>query len=284
MKTNTFLITLLILLFFSCTKNDAVPVKTETEAKTIMNVPYGNDAQQQMDIYLPANRSTSQTKVLVLVHGGGWAGGSKEDFNGELASIKNTFPDYAIFNINYRLYANNNNKFPTQEKDVQAAIEFIYSKRPDYAISDKFVLLGASAGGHLVQLQAYKHPSPVKPKAVVTFFGPTDLTALYQSNPLLALILLAPPLGGTPDQVPAIYQEGSPINYITAQAPPTIILQGAQDPIVPKAQADILQAKLQNVNVPNQLVLYPGAGHGWSGADLQDSYTKISAFLALHVK
>lgn len=281
---NKLFIIAFITFLFSCTKNDLVPVKTETEAKTMMNVAYGNDPQQQMDIYLPANRSTSGTKVLVLVHGGGWAGGNKEDFNGELVNIKSSFPDYAIFNINYRLYANGSNKFPAQEKDMQTAIEFIYSKRSEYVTSDKFVLLGASAGGHLVQLQAYKHPSPVKPKAVITFFGPSDLTALYNSNPLLALFLLAPQVGGTPDQVPVIYQEASPVNYITAQAPPTIILQGGKDLIVPKAQADLLQAKLQNLNVPNQLVLYPNAEHGWSGNDMQDSYAKISAFLALHVK
>lgn len=280
---NKFFIIASLLFLFSCTKNAEEPV-IETEAKTLMDVSYGTDTRHKMDIYLPANRSTAQTKVLILVHGGGWAGGDKADFNALLPDIKDAAQGYAIFNITYRLYADGNNKFPAQEQDIKKAVEFIFSKRTEYAVSDKFVLLGASAGGHLVQLQAYKYNSPVRPKAVVTFFGPTDLTAAYNSNPLGGFLLLFPVLGGTPDQQPDLYWQSSPLNHITAQSPPTIILQGGQDPIVSKAQADLLQAKLQSMNVPNQLVLYPNAGHGWDGEDLKDSFVKISAFLATHVK
>ena len=56
-------------------------------------------------------------------------------------------------------------------------------------ISDKFVLLGASAGGHLSLLHAYKYTTPVKIKAVVDFFGPTDLVDMY-NNPAS---IFAPP-------------------------------------------------------------------------------------------
>lgn len=145
----------------SC-KKDHVPDQRE--------VSYGNDPQQKMDVYLPADRSESSTKVLILVHGGAWVEGDKADFNSFIQAIQQRLPDYAIFNINYRLVKNGSNLFPAQEEDLKKAIEFVYSKRSEYHISDKFVYLGASAGAHLALLVGFKYTSPVRPKAVVWFF------------------------------------------------------------------------------------------------------------------
>ena len=64
-------------------------------AETRMNVSYGADAGQKIDIYLPAGRTTN-TKVIVLVHGGGWSGGSRANFNYFIPVLKNEFPDHAI--------------------------------------------------------------------------------------------------------------------------------------------------------------------------------------------
>jgi len=248
------------------------------------NVSYGSDSQQKMDIYLPADRSTTNTKVLVLIHGGGWSGGDKSDFDAGIASIQQQLPGYAIFNINYRLVTGAGaNRFPTQEQDVKAALEFIYARRSEYQISDKFVLLGASAGGHLALLQGYKYTSPVKPKAIVDFFGPTDMTALYNTN-ITAGVLIAFAIGATPASNASLYQQSSPITYVSAQSPPTIILQGGVDDLVPPSQSTSLQAKLNTAGVPNQYVFYPSEGHGWAGANLTDSYLKIAAFLTTHVQ
>ena len=110
-----------------------------------------------------------------------WNSGDKSDFNPYVDSLKKREPSYAIFNVNYRL-ANTPDLFPAQEQDIKAAIEFIYNKRTEYHISDKFVLIGASAGAHLALLQGYKYSFPVKPKAIIDFFGPTDLIEMY-NNP-----------------------------------------------------------------------------------------------------
>ncbi|MEP6747995.1 MAG: alpha/beta hydrolase [Bacteroidota bacterium] len=252
-------------------------------ADSLINVSYGTDAHQKMDIYLPANRSVTSTKVLFLIHGGGWNEGDKADFTASVAGMQTSLPDYAFININYRLVVNNQNLFPTQENDVKAAVDFIFTKRNEYLISDKWAFLGASAGGHLALLQAYKYASPVKPKAVISFFGPTDLTSLYNSNnPLIALLLLGV-TGTMPSLNPTLYQQSSPINFVTAQSPPTILLQGGADPLVPVSQPAELTAKLNSLGVANQYVFYPTEGHGWTGLNLLDSYTKIIAFLQLHV-
>ncbi|MBK8496196.1 MAG: alpha/beta hydrolase [Chitinophagaceae bacterium] len=113
--------------------------------KTTLNVAYGTDPLQKMDIYLPANRSVATTKVIILIHGGAWISGDKSEFNPAIIdSLKNRVPDYAIFNINYRLGAlPTTNVFPTQELDVKAAVEFIFGNRASYLVSDKFVLMGS---------------------------------------------------------------------------------------------------------------------------------------------
>jgi acetyl esterase/lipase len=252
-------------------------------AQTFLNTSYGPDAQQKMDIYLPAGRSTTTTKVMILVHGGGWNAGDKTDFNAFIDSLKKREPSYAIFNINYRL-AIAPNLFPVQEMDVKTAIEFIYNKRNEYHISDKFVLLGASAGGHLSLLHAYKYASPVKIKAVVDFFGPTELVSLYNNppNPLIPLLLFSV-TGGTPASHAAMYQQSSPVNFINNQSPPTIILQGGLDIVVSPLQSELLKTTLQSNAVVHQYVFYPAEGHGWTGANLADSFNQIQQFLRLHV-
>jgi acetyl esterase/lipase len=270
------------LIIASCQKDPAM--EEANSAKTELNVAYASDPQQKMDIYLPAGRSTATTKVIILIHGGGWNQGDKADFNIYVDTLKKRLPGYAIFNINYRLATGTANFFPSQELDVKAAIDFIYNKRTEYKISDKFVLLGASAGGHLSLLHAYKYSSPVKIKAVVDFFGPTDLTALYTNppNPLIPALLIQV-TGGTPTTHAAIYQQSNPLNFITAQSPPTIILHGGVDIVVPFSQSVLLDTKLQQEGVTHQYVFYPTENHGWVGANLVDSFDKITAFLNANV-
>jgi acetyl esterase/lipase len=261
--------------------NNNNPAVTE---QTYLNVAYGTDALQKMDVYLPAGRNTSATKVMILIHGGGWSNGDKTDFNAYVDTLKKRQPDYAIFNINYRLATVAGNLFPTQENDVKAAFDFIVSKTNEYKVSQKIVLLGASAGGHLALLQGYKYSSPVKPKAIIDFFGPTDIVDLYNHPPDPSfLVILQILLAGTPTSNATLYQQSSPINFVNAQSPPTLILQGGVDPLVPVAQSASLDTKLQTMGVVHQYVFYPTEAHGWLGANLTHSFNTIQAFLAANV-
>ena len=277
----TLISILLLSLFFSSCKKDE---DTEQDMPvTMLNVSYGTNAQQKMDVYLPASRNTTSTKVIIMIHGGGWNTGDKADFNEYVDSLKKREPSYAIFNINYRL-ANTTDLFPAQEQDVKAAIEFINSKRQEYQLSGKFVLIGASAGGHLALLQGYKYNTPVKPKAIIDFFGPTDLVTLYNNppNPLVQPTLLAV-TGGTPTTNNTLYTQSSPINFVSSQSPPTMILHGGIDIVVSPSQSVSLDTKLFISGVTHQYVFYPAEGHGWVGANLTDSFNKILAFLAANV-
>ncbi|MEO6612214.1 MAG: alpha/beta hydrolase [Chitinophagaceae bacterium] len=277
---NGLLVLCMTVVLISCKKENGTVAE-----QTQLNTAYAADPAQKMDIYLPAGRNSSSTKVMILVHGGGWSTGDKTDFNSYVDTLKKRLPGYAIFNINYRLATGAPNLFPAQENDVKAAIEFIYNKRADYAISDKFVLLGASAGAHLSLLHAYKYNTPVKIKAVVDLFGPTDLVDMY-NNPAS---IFAPPsavaavVGATPLSNPTLYFQSGPINFVTAQSPPTIILQGGMDILVSPSQSATLNNKLQAMGVIHQYVFYPTENHGWTGANLVDSFDKIQLFLAANV-
>jgi acetyl esterase/lipase len=285
MQKNTFIYLFALLLFVSCKKKDAQLAGDDLSvAKTTLNVSYGSDPRNIMDVYLPTNRSTATTPVMILIHGGGWVEGSKNDLDGYLEVLKRNGPEYAVFNINYRLAGNGQNLFPAQELDVKKCIEFIYSKRSEYNISDKFVLLGASAGGHLALLHAYKYTTPVKVKAVVSFFGPTDLTAFYNNPPNIFIpITLQNVTGTTPLLNPLLYQNSSSVSFVSTTSCPTLLLQGGNDPLVPASQAELLKAKLAAAGVPHQYVLYPTGGHGdWDAATYADAFIKIDAFLSIH--
>jgi acetyl esterase/lipase len=272
-------------LFTSCQKGagTAQAATDYTIAETKLNVSYGNDSMQRMDIYLPAGRSEIATKAVVLIHGGGWNAGSKNDFAFYIDTLRKRFPDYAIFNLDYRL-ATSNTIFPTQEMDVKSAIDFIAANASNYGVNkNEMALLGASAGAHLALLQAYKY-NDVKIKAVIDFFGPTDLTVMY-NEPWHSMIpyLLQMLTGTTPSANPKIYQQSSPAYFVTTQTAPTLILQGGSDQIVDPSQSRLLKDKLEKAGVDHELVIYPRERHGWYGANLTDSFNRIEAFLKKHV-
>ncbi len=290
MKFTSLILSVLIsgTLLTGCDKTDTAPQNLPAETKS--NVAYGTDAQQKMDVYLPANRTAAETKVVVMIHGGGWVEGDKADFTPFVDTLKKRFPGWAIINMNYRLGDNtvtpNRNLFPTQEMDVKAAFEFIDANRNAYQISNKVVVLGASAGGHLSLLQGYKYNSPIKVKAIVNFFGPSDMAAMYNDP----ASIFAPPasiaqlFGGTPATKADLYFQSSPINFITPQSPPTITLQGGVDILVKPTQQTALHQVLNSKNVVNELVVYPTENHGWTGPNLVNSFDRIQAFVNANVQ
>ena len=120
---------------------------------------------------------------------------------------------------------------------------------------------------------------------MVDFFGPTNLVDMY-NNPASVFAppaALAAVVGGTPATHATLYQQSSPINFVTAQSSPTIILQGGADVLVAASQSASLNTKLQTFGVVKQYVFYPTENHGWTGANMVDSFDKIVAFLDANV-
>lgn len=267
--------------FSSCEKGGEILTQLDMN-----NISYGNDSAQNMDIYLPSGRDTINTKIILFVHGGSWSSGDKNEFNDAIAAIRTKLPDFAIFNMNYRLASKGLNRFPAQMEDMQLAIGFIEAKASEYKVNaNKLCLIGASAGANIALLQAYKNNSTGKIKAVVDLFGPTDLLDLYNNHPIpdQARPVVVNFLGATPATNPDIYIAASPMNFINAQTVPTRIFHGSDDIVVPLTQSNALKAKLQANNVKVEMTVYPNEGHGWYGNNLLDTYQKTIKFIKENV-
>jgi dipeptidyl aminopeptidase/acylaminoacyl peptidase len=90
-------------------------------------------------------------------------------------------------------------------------------------------------------------------------------------------------LGATPATNATLYQQASPINFITAGTVPTLIFHGSADFIVPISQSITLKTKLDAAGVKASMITYPNEGHGWYGASLADTVEKIVAFIKQNV-
>ncbi len=292
-KNFTFLF--ILLAFFSLSSCEDNSENTNDSAiieqmKELKEVAYGTDSNQKYDIYLPSNRSASKTKVIVLIHGGGWVGGDKADMKIIYDNLKISTPEYAIVNINYRLADLSGKKpFPMQTDDIRSVIEELKNKSNEYGILSEFAFVGASAGAHLSMLYAYKYDTEKRVKVVCDVVGPTDfLDASYTNSPnqetqqvALAMQFL---VGKTIQAEPDYFKSISPKYAVTAQTAPTILFYGGVDNLVPEEQGIILKQKLDEANVANELYIYPQDGHGFSEANTLDAILKTIAFIRVHLK
>lgn len=126
---------------------------TSAGATTLRDIPYGADPRQRYDVYLP-ERIAPGAPVIFMVHGGGWRIGSKS----EKAVVENKAPYFnargAVFiSINYRMLPDADPLL--QAQDVAQALAAAQSKAAGWGADPRrFVLMGHSAGAHLVALLA----------------------------------------------------------------------------------------------------------------------------------
>jgi len=246
-----------------------------------INVSYGNDSDQKFDIYLPANR-TIETKVLILIHGGGWSSGDKSDMNGFRDIIRQDLANVAIVNMNYRLADANNNPYPMQINDITTVINHLKSNQDEYVISDDFGFIGVSAGAHLSLLWSYGFDTTNNIKMVCSIVGPTNFTdPAYLNNTNTELQDILDLYGVNPTTT--FLEEVSPYHRATTSSPPTILFYGGQDPLIPTTQGTDMRDKLQSLGVTHQFTLYPDAGHGWIGLELIDTWNKLKLFTQAHL-
>lgn len=282
MKTIPFLLYLFIFgtLIVSCKKKEKDPVNDTSQEKVLKNISYGPDERNRMDVYLPAGRTSETTKLFIWIHGGAWMEGDKSEFANVKSSLDYYLPDYAYISVNYRLYTSStpDHMFPDQENDIQLAVEYIQSHLNEWNISDKAVIAGASAGGHLCLLQAYKHNTNGFIKATISYFPPTELASFYNYN-WFSTYVLSTLTGGTPANLPELYSSSSPINYITSNSVPTVLFHGTNDDVVPLSQSELLLDTLQTYSVPHFHQFFTGEGHGFTTQVTIQSIQQAATFL-----
>jgi acetyl esterase/lipase len=231
--------------------------------------------------------------AVIVVHGGGWRSGERGDFplwNAWFAS-----KGYVVFDIDYRL-----SPPPTWREapaDVGCAVGWVKENATRYGVDPhRVVLMGRSAGAHLALLTAYAHDSGTEPgcdaryphdtgvAAVVAFYPPTDLTRLSSRGYLGGMGRF---LGGTPKVVSERYRLLSPVSRVDPRDPPTFLVHGGEDQIVPPGQSELLADRLQVAGVPHRLVELPWANHTfdfrWGGWGSQITRSTLWEFLEDHL-
>jgi acetyl esterase/lipase len=235
---------------------------------TIVNIAYGGDAAQTMDLGLPANR-TNATALVVVIHGGGWSTGDKNELSFMVTGLKQR--GFAVANINYRLSPKTNDNYAMQLDDINTAIQFVFGKAPGYTFStQKLYLVGHSAGAHLALSYAYTRNTNGKIKAVGSMAGPTNLfnAAYYNPFPGDWQTILTPflntPLFPITAASEARYKAASPFYQASASVPPTILFHGDADPRVYAEQSASLYTRLGVLGVDRKYILYsPLVFHDW---------------------
>ena len=284
---STLLSFICLIILFSCSLNEDINIpETGSLDPAIyyqeLDVQYGNDDKQTFDIYLPADRESS-TKVMILIHGGGWSGGDKSEMNLYKNYLRQEHPHVAVVNMNYRLADDNNNPYPMQINDITSVINHLKENRENYTIDDDFGFVGVSAGGHLSLLWSYAFDTGSNVKMVCSVVGPTNFTdPAYLNNNDANLQELLDLFGIDPTT--EFLEEVSPLHRVTASAPPTILFYGGQDPLIPTTQGTALRDELTTLGVTHEFTLYPNAGHGWVGTDLLDTVVKLKAFTQTHLE
>jgi acetyl esterase/lipase len=121
-------------------------------AQVLRDLAYGSDRAQRMDVYIPAGARSAP--VIFMVHGGGWRIGDKTHSRVVDNKVARWLPMGVIFvSINYRMLPGAD--VPTQLDDVAAALSKAQSLAPSWGgDAGRFVLMGHSAGAHLVALLA----------------------------------------------------------------------------------------------------------------------------------
>ena len=121
-----------------------------------------------------------------------------------------------------------------------------------------------------------------KVQAVVSYFGPTDLSA--GDFPGLVIGMINDFVGSTPEENAAIRKQASPITYVDKGDAPILIFQGTKDRLVPHTQAYLMADAMTKAGLPGRVELLIGADHGWGGTDLLRTATETVAFIDQYLK
>jgi len=232
---------------------------------TLLNLSYGANASQKLDLGLPANRTTN-TALVIVVHGGGWSSGDKGELTWLLNGLKQRA--FAVANINYRLTLNTADNYKMQLDDLDSAIQFAIRQATLQTFSNqKIYIVGHSAGAHLSLSYAYTRNASGKIKAAGSLAGPTDLFSMSYYNFNIYNSILEPFLGvplfpATPTSEQR-YKSCSPQYQATTTSAPTIFFHGEWDPIAYTDQSTGMASKLGTLGVDKKLILYPLTFHDW---------------------
>lgn len=287
---------LFILIGFAIFTHESTAQSTADYSRT--EVIYGRKPGVALTLDVIQPKNTNGCAVLFMVSGGWFS--SHEAINPKSygAFLKRGYTVFAVVHGSQPKY-----NITEITPDIHRAVRWVRHNASTYGIDpNKFGITGGSAGGHLsltMGTQGAPGKSDAKDpvdressavQAVACFFPPTDFLN-YGSDGVDAVgvgILkdFKPGFGSRSDTAEGrqtLGKEISPIYYITASMPPTLIMHGDKDTLVPIQQAEIFVKRANELGVKAaRLVVKAGGGHGWK--DLNDDMEILADWFDEHLR
>ena len=230
-----------------------------------------NEGELNLFVYKPSEFDVKKKySCIVFFHGGGWNSGNPEQFQRQSRYFASR--GMVAVSVEYRI-RNKHGTSPIQAmEDTKSAIRFIRSNARLLSIDpSRIAAAGGSAGGHLAAVAGN-----------IDLFNNSDEDLTISSKPNL-LILYNPVIDfGTRKWLwinnPS---DASPIHNISKGSPPTIILTGTNDKIVPVESIMNYKKIMESIGSRCDVILYDGAEHAFfnTGEDFVDTLYRTDVFL-----
>ena len=249
-----------------------------------------------LDIYSPTNKKIEKSPVIFYIHGGAWVMGNKLTINSNrINGAINTLREngYTVICPNYTLGKKGKSPFPDCILDIYDAIDWAKKNAKRYNLDIKNIgLLGESAGAQIAMMIAFsdstlnsKKYSETKFNFLIDVYGPSDLATIYYSpeikklnNRLNKFLMLTNSNINLEDYVfgfdPAqdsikaknLIEKYSPVNSLSKNNFPTLIIHGTNDQIVSVEQSIVLKSKMDSLGIVNEIHLIDGMDHSFRKA------------------
>ncbi|UCG56130.1 MAG: penicillin acylase family protein [Phycisphaerales bacterium] len=222
----------------------------------IKDIEYGRvgDRVLKLDLYKP-KKTAGAGPGLVFIHGGAWKGGNKDIYR--IYAARYAQRGYVAVSIAYRL--SGEAPFPAAVEDAKCAVRWMRTNADKYGVdAQNICVVGGSAGGHLALMVGYTSGDESlegsgghkgvssRVQAVVDIYGPCDLTVPVVRDAGVVREFLG---GQKYEDARELYRKASPLFALTADDPPTLLLHGTLDEVVPIDQSDKLASALKQVGV-----------------------------------
>jgi acetyl esterase/lipase len=251
-----------------------VPAVRKRYAAT-RDIAYGEHGRRnQLDVWRRADLAAdAKAPVLVQVHGGAWMSGNKEQQGGPLMSHL-AERGWVCVAVNYRLSPRAT--WPDHIVDVKRALAWVKQNIAEHGGDPEFVVItGGSAGGHLSSLAALTpgvaafqpgfEDADTAVQAAVPMYGVYDFTnrdgtSRSDMEPMLRHLVFKSPFADSRE----VWEQASSMSWVGPDAPPFMIVHGANDSLAPVEQARSFAAMLRVAS--NEPVVYaelPRAQHAF---------------------
>ncbi len=249
-----------------------------------------------LDILPPAQRAQQPAPVVLVVHGGGWIGGSRQDYPELLQWLSQQ--GYVAAAAEYRLAPAA--RFPAQIEDMKCVLGWLQQHAEQYGGDSKRMAgIGISAGAHLLALSQttpgqWETQKNAPLRCAALHGAPLDLPAWWQSadpdrqDMMSPRVMLKALTGAAYPQAASLYRQASPQWQLeqrhaaashNVRLPALLLIHGEQDQTVPLQQSQRYAARYQQAGGRAELYALPDTGHIGFGTHGRSVAEKLRQFL-----